>query len=390
MILFKNAGVVKTSGGKRVLEFLRNKTLYFFPHFVYGSNTLLNTYASFTSGKIKNFRANSREKLIGADGGEFFVDWFSANSETENSVPIVVIIHGINGGSSEPCISLLGNRLNKLGWKSCCILSRGCAGTRLTTLRTYIGGSTEDLHVFLEHLAEQYPNAPIGLVGYSMGGDMLIKYLGERNSAFRPVLRYKHIQHNLPIPRNVKAAISICPPHDFNRIDESAPKIYQIMGKAMLFYCRKHEYMLSQVPTYQNLKNREKGRAVYPREIFQNVHMPVFHYSSLKEFYDDCSYVNFIDGVGPHKARGGEGSDEEKDENIPLLIFGTKNDPFVDVKVIPYEKIERNPNTALLLFAGGGHYGFFQRLSTRRTEHDLIVQFMQHEFFQRLKKEDDF
>lgn len=379
-ILLRNSGFVKIFGGKRPLEFLGNKRIFFFPHFLYGITASVNTHAAVTVGKVKKFRAENREKLIGVDGGEFFVDWFSKNEKSEDSTPIIILIHGINGGSSEPCISTFGIRLSKMGWKSCCLLFRGCSGTRLTTLRSYNGGYTEDLHVFLEKLSKQYPSAPVGIVGFSLGGNMLIKYLGERTSANRPIREFEHVKNKINIPQNVKAAVSVCPPHDYYRIDELLPKDFdKVVGRGMLFYCKKHDYMLSKIPTYQNLKDR-KGD-IFPREVDLNMNMHVFGYSSVKEFYDDCSDEKYIDGVGVR----GEKSDT--DDAIPLLMISSKNDPLSLESVIPYEKIEKNPNTALLLYPGGSHLGFFSYFSERRKEQDVAIRYLHYELLVRGKIE---
>jgi predicted alpha/beta-fold hydrolase len=106
----------------------------------------------------------------------------------------------------------------KLKWRACCLIFRGCAGTEITTLRTYNGGYTEDVQALLSILEERYPQSPIGLVGYryifiiyiilliSLGGNVLAKLTGERNSKYRPILEHHHLKNNVPLPHNVKCA----------------------------------------------------------------------------------------------------------------------------------------------------------------------------------------
>jgi predicted alpha/beta-fold hydrolase len=163
-----NSGKVKIIGKNNApAKFLGSEHPFYLANILIGFNAHLNTFAAFMFGKDKGYRCR-REKYIGVDGGQFFVDWFdldssksvkissaddssgsSSNSTTPSisTAPTIVFVHGINGGSSEPSIQSVALTFKKKykDWNVCCLIFRGCCGTLLTTVRSYNGGFSEGL-----------------------------------------------------------------------------------------------------------------------------------------------------------------------------------------------------------------------------------------------------
>jgi predicted alpha/beta-fold hydrolase len=100
--------------------------LWFVPNLLWGINARLNSTVAFMFGKKKGKYKREREVFVGADNGNFSVDWYKVGEkDLPENAPIVMFIHGINGGSGEPTIETLALLLmKKFGYRCCCCLFR--------------------------------------------------------------------------------------------------------------------------------------------------------------------------------------------------------------------------------------------------------------------------
>ncbi|KAK2962082.1 putative Medium-chain fatty acid ethyl ester synthase/esterase 2 [Blattamonas nauphoetae] len=361
-----NSGPVKVVGrNKKALAFLGkgDAQITHWVHWKYGINAMYNTAAAFTQNRSK-YRPEP-ELVKGADGGDFRIDWFVNPVKTElpANTPIVVIAHGLSGGSNEPMVQKLGLRLStELGYRVGCVIFRGCCGLKLSTMRMYNGGYTEDFHIALKLISERYPNAPISLVGFSLGGNMIGKYLGERTSKNHPFLEYDHIKNPSPIPANVKNAICVGCPFDLVKMDKLMKDDAQLFnGKGIVKYIQKHEYIFKKLPQYEPFFQKGDFRT---RTIDATFTAPLFGYPDTETFYRDASCSTFFDGI-----------------KIPTLFISSMNDPISLKEALDIDMIDANPNTSLLLTRGGGHLGFFSFLKTSVCfDEDIIIQSLEHDY----------
>eukprot|EP01031_Cornospumella_fuschlensis_P005927 gene5927-7369_t len=95
------------------------------------------------------------------------------------AAPLVLVLHGLTGSSSSLYVLGLQQQLATRGWSSVAINWRGCSGEPNLLPRGYHSGASEDLAATVEHLRRVRPLAPLYAVGYSLGGNVLLKYLGE-------------------------------------------------------------------------------------------------------------------------------------------------------------------------------------------------------------------
>lgn len=130
--------------------------------------------------------AYSRQLLRAPDGGTIAVDLASEDESAPQDTPILVVLHGLTGGSSEAyVVNVLREAVRKqsdgglLGWRAAVVNSRGCAGSEITSDRLYHGGWTYDLRCALEFLQDKFPGAPLYGIGFSLGGNMMAKYVGQ-------------------------------------------------------------------------------------------------------------------------------------------------------------------------------------------------------------------
>ncbi|KAK2950234.1 putative Embryogenesis-associated protein EMB8 [Blattamonas nauphoetae] len=362
----RNSGRVQVLiPGRTIFDFLGGKenSLYYWAHWKYGLSGHLNSYGSHKCNK--NPYRPRRESFIGADGGEFSVDWFDApdTSQLKPDTPIVVLVHGVNGGSSETWLQKMGIRLSdKEGYRVCCLILRGCCGSRVTTMRSYNGGYTEDLHILLEILALRHPQSSIAVLGYSLGGNLVAKYFGERNSKFRPFLEYAHLKDAKPIPANVKCGASICCPYNLEIIDKHLSHENQLMvAKGFEKYFHRHREIFSKHPNFATFE-QNLGKQEF-REIDALLNSNFFQFPDVKTFYRDSSCSHYLDGI-----------------QHPFLFISCENDPMSILEAFPKQELLAAPdNVGALLVKGGGHVGMFSFADTTKTfDEELLVKFLEY------------
>lgn len=121
--------------------------------------------------------AHRRERLWLADGDFLDLDWHGPLATT---TPLVVVLHGLTGSSTSHYVIGLQRALAAQGWASVAVNWRGCSGEPNLLPRSYHSGASEDLAEVIAHLRTQRPQAPLYAVGYSLGGNVLLKHLGKR------------------------------------------------------------------------------------------------------------------------------------------------------------------------------------------------------------------
>jgi len=124
-----------------------------------------------------------------SDNGTVALDWCgreqeSTSVEAENdNIPILLILHGVTGGSAESYVTQLVWAAREIGWHAVVFNNRGCAQSDLTTPRAYCAADTSDLATVVNYIHQRNPRSPLVAVGFSMGANILTKYLGEYGSS---------------------------------------------------------------------------------------------------------------------------------------------------------------------------------------------------------------
>ncbi|KAJ7274331.1 Alpha/Beta hydrolase protein [Mycena haematopus] len=120
------------------------------------------------------------------DGGTLGLDFAPFNASTvRDDAPIIVVQHGLTGGSHEPYIrAVLAPACSPveqggLGYRAVVVNFRGCSGVPITSPKFYTAAQTDDLRQALMYISKLYPKAPLLGLGFSIGGNVLIRYLGE-------------------------------------------------------------------------------------------------------------------------------------------------------------------------------------------------------------------
>jgi uncharacterized protein len=241
--------------------------------------------------------------------------------------PLVLVLHGLEGsarrGSAVPTYDELARR----GMSAVGLNFRSCSGEPNRTARSYHSGDTDDIRLVVGRLRERYGDVPIGAVGFSLGGNALIKYLAEEAAAgLQPVT----------------AAVCISVPYDLaagaRHLDASR------MGR---FYVRlfvrsliaKAEAKALLLAEHCDMDRIRRARTFY--EFDDAATAPVYGFRSAEDYYEQCSSHQFVAGL-----------------RTPTLLLHAADDPFMPPDVFPHAAVADNPQVTAVVTQRGGHVGF--------------------------------
>lgn len=267
-----------------------------------------------------------REHIETPDDDFFLVDWaFASGSPSKRSGKIAILTHGLEGDSTRSYMRAMALELTTSGWDVLLRNMRFCGSGINRQPPFYHSGETRDLGWCVE-LCEHRGYAHIGLVGFSAGGNQVLKYLGEQGAG---------------LSSSVVSGVGISVPCDLTGcsvvLGQPSKKIYM-------------EYFLKTLRG----KIRQK-HAMYP-EIFPLE--PLDTITTFKAF--DDTYTAPLNGFKNAEDYWKKASSLPVLEaiTVPALLLNARNDPFLSESCFPVAEATRNPNLFLLMPETGGHVGF--------------------------------
>ena len=262
--------------------------------------------------------ALERERVVLPDGDFLDLDW---NGHRSEDAPLVLLLHGLEGSSESPYAWGLLAAFRRRGWPAAVMHFRGCGGEPNRLARCYHSGETGDLAWVVSALRGRFPNRPLFAAGVSLGGNVLLKWLGELGPE---------------APLAGAAAVSV--PFDLGRCADRVEKGFSKVYRRHLVR-EMHRKILLKFGTWNespiDLSQLSRWRTF--REFDENVTAPLHGFTGAEDYYRRAS-------SGPFVAR----------IRIPTLIVQAKNDPFVPGSVLP----PVSPSVRLEASACGGHAGF--------------------------------
>ncbi|KAH9107997.1 hypothetical protein AeMF1_016734 [Aphanomyces euteiches] len=279
-----------------------------------------------------------RELLHLDDGGLVSLDWAVPPSQSDvqqqHDHPTILLLHGSCGGSWENYMRKAVDELMQNGWRVVVMNSRGCSKTPVLTPRLFNAADTGDIRQVVTYLRRKHvPKAPLLAVGFSLGANLLVKYLGEEGDKCQ-----------------ITAAVSVGNPFDgmeiFRHMHHSSYATQMVYYRAMtkkflrLFFeeSNAHEHFVNH-PTV-DLKAMKSCATMW--DVDQIMACKVFGYRSVNEYYRDCSSTPYVLNV-----------------KIPLLCLSAKDDPVCVHTAVPIDDCLANENIILAMTHRGGHLGFF-------------------------------
>jgi len=263
-----------------------------------------------------------RERVDLPDGDFIDLDWAPGGDPAS---PLVLLLHGLEGSARRGYAIHTYDQLAKRGLRAVGFNFRSCSGEPNRTARFYHSGETEDLRYLLGLLAGR--GSPVSAaVGFSLGGNVLLKYLGEEGSK----------------AATLRAAVAVSVPYD---LAAGADILEQTqMGR---FYTSRFVTSLvtKAVAKQALLANRcdldRIRRARTFREFDDAATAPIHGFDSAADYYACSSSAGFLERI-----------------RVPTLLIHSRDDPFLPAGALPRSAVEANPYLHSAFTAKGGHVGF--------------------------------
>ncbi len=265
------------------------------------------------------------------------------------TAPRLIVLHGLEGTLRSHYARGILVRAAAAGWAGNLLVFRGCGHEPNRTPRFYHSGETGDLAQVVQRIAAEYPAAPLLFAGFSLGGNVLLKWLGESAA---------------DLPGNVRAAVAISVPFDLEAgarfIDHGFSRVYE---RHFLRSLRaKAAAKLRRFPGL--FDPHALARATTIVEFDDAVTAPVHGFESASDYYEKSSSLRFLLRI-----------------RVPTLLISAYDDPFLPAQVLRSvaDIAGRNPALHTAFSPSGGHVGFVAgRLPGRPRYHaeDRLMAFL--------------
>ncbi|MDC6365315.1 MULTISPECIES: YheT family hydrolase [Flavobacteriaceae] len=274
----------------------------------------------------------TRERLHLSDGDFLDLDWSSSKIPSHK---LVILLHGLEGNAQRPYITGSAKLFNKNGFDACAVNLRGCSGEPNNLYRSYHSGATEDLNEVIHHIVATKKYAEIYIKGFSLGGNLTLKYLGEGNV----------------IPNEVKGAVAVSVPCSLQSSCE------QLLTSKNILYAKrfkKHliEKLKQKQPAFPKLITDSDIASIKTLKDFDDIYTSRAHnFNDALDYYTQCSSLQFLPNI-----------------KVPALIINAKNDSFLGPECYPHKESKENAMLFLEVPSFGGHVGFWGKNNITYTE----------------------
>ena len=240
----------------------------------------------------------------------------------------LLVLHGLEGTIRSHYLRGILALAQRRGWTADALIFRTCNGEMTRARRLYHSGETTDLDHVVRRLISAHPEQPLALAGFSLGGNVLLKWLGEQGER---------------LPREVRAAAAVSVPYDLERgarhIERGFARVYT---RHFLRTLRaKARIKLAREPGLFDAMALERARTLF--EFDDAVTAPVHGFEGASDYYRRSSSLGFLRSI-----------------RCPTLLLSAYDDPFLPPAVL--HEVERsargNPNLCVEFHQRGGHVGF--------------------------------
>lgn len=246
----------------------------------------------------------------------------------DTHTPRLLLLHGLEGTIHSHYLRGSLAQAQARGWAADVLIFRGCNGELNRRRRMYHSGETSDLDFVVRRLIHEHPAQPLVLAGFSLGGNVLLKWLGEQG-------------RNIPVQVRAAAAVSV--PYDLERgarnIEHGFSRLYT---RHFLRTLRaKSVAKLARFPNLYDLDALNACRTLY--EFDDAVTAPVHGFADAHDYYDRSSSLQYLAGI-----------------RVPALLLSAVDDPFLPSEVLDKVAMVARTNAFLKpeFWPSGGHVGF--------------------------------
>jgi predicted alpha/beta-fold hydrolase len=246
---------------------------------------------------------------------------------------LAILTHGLEGSARAIYIQGMARALIRAGWSVLAWNFRSCSGEPNRRLRSYHSGAIDDLETVLAHVYQTTVIENIALVGFSLGGNLTLKLLGDRAQQ---------------LDARIRAAVALSVPCDLEsssaRLEHISNRVYmqrflkslraKVREKMTRFPDEIHDHGLDRMRTF--------------REFDGAYTAPIHGFDSAEDYWHTCSCTSGLRNIA-----------------IPTLLINAQDDPFLTPSCFPIEQARNSPNFHLEMPARGGHMGFVEFNASR-------------------------
>lgn len=244
--------------------------------------------------------------------------------------PLLVLLHGLEGGVRSHYIQGLLGEASQRRWRAAVLIFRSCGEELNRARRFYHSGETSDLEFALDHLASRYPESPFVLAGVSLGGNVLLKFLGEQG---------------IVASKRISAAAAISVPYDLSRaarhIDKGFSKVYQ-----RSFIRSLQSKAIAKLERFPDLVPKDRVQSIRTMNDFDDIlTAPLHGFRDAEDYYARSSALGWLGRI-----------------SINTLLLSSADDPFLPSQVLDdvREVAHNNPCLHIEFTQQGGHVGFVE------------------------------
>lgn len=241
--------------------------------------------------------------------------------------PVVLLLHGLEGSARRGYALNVYAELAMWGVGAVGLNFRSCGGEPNRLSRSYHSGETGDLAWCLGVLEQMLPGSPIGAVGFSLGGNVLLLHLGQAGEA---------------ATRTLSACVAVSVPYDLSECERALDSTRMGRWYVRVFLktlVRKAEAKAELLPANVDLERIRRARTF--REFDDAATAPLHGYASADDYYARASSATLINRI-----------------RVPTLLLQAMDDPFLPATAIPTTAIAANPCLQPVVTPRGGHVGF--------------------------------
>ncbi len=266
--------------------------------------------------------SHERERMTLSDGDFLDLDW---SYSAEKTGKLCILLHGLEGDSKRPYMIGASKHFNLNGIDTVGVNFRGCSGEINMKYQSYHSGVTDDLEEVIQHVISTKPYSDIYIKGFSLGGNVTLKYLGERQA----------------VPSQIKAAIAVSVPCSLHgsciELHKLKNKPYHDRFKGDLIRKLRRKHI--QFPDRISL---DDIKSIKTLKDFDDVYTSKAHgFNDALDYYKQNSSLQFLHNI-----------------KVPTLIINALNDSFLSHDCYPVKAAKHNPNLFLEMPKYGGHVGF--------------------------------
>lgn len=260
-----------------------------------------------------------RERIDTPDGDFLDLDWVKNGNKK-----LVIISHGLEGSADRAYMKGMAKVFSQENYDALAWNFRGCSEEMNRLPRFYHSGATEDLETVVNH-AQTQGYEQINLIGFSLGGNLTLKYLGEKQ---RPQIN-RAVAFSVPLNLHTSCI----------KISEQSNFLYS--RRFLKNLKTKIRKKAQQLPNKIKLNGISSINTLM--EFDDTYTAPLHGFESAIHYYESCSSINFLDSI-----------------KTPTLIVNAANDPFLSKECYPVKELENHAQVKFEMPSHGGHVGFTQ------------------------------